>query len=137
VATVARSAGRQSTHDRVIALVAERWASPQEHNITTNPGSERNRWAGSDDRYPDLVGWARGNSGDVLRWVAEVETEESVTEAEARGQWRTYAAIGVPFYLVVPQGYGARSRELARAAGVGLTAVYEYAFANGIFQLTR
>lgn len=56
--TVGRSAGKQSTHDRVIALVAERWAKPLEHNIATNPGSERNRWAGSDDQYPT---WSPGS----------------------------------------------------------------------------
>lgn len=59
-----------------------------------------------------------------------------MSAVEARDQWRGYATLGVPFYLVVPHGYGVRARELAQAAGVGVAAVYQYAFVSGVFQLT-
>jgi hypothetical protein len=101
----APAAGSQP-HDRVIALVAERWTNPRKYNVATNPGLGAEPVGRSDDQCPDRLGWVRENNRYPLWWVAEVETEASVTESEARGQWRTYALIGVPFYLVVPKDSG-------------------------------
>lgn len=135
--TIQRSEARQPVHDHVVELVARQWANTLRFNIATNQGSEKNRWAGSHQNYPDLVGWVRDGAQDRLVWVAEVETEDTVSEAEARGQWREYAALPVPFYLIVPKGYAATARQLVAKVGITLDAVYEYSFVNGAFQLTN
>jgi hypothetical protein len=137
MASVARSGPKQGVHDRVIGLLAQRWSKRGEFTIATNPGSEKNRWAGSDQNYPDLVAWVRDGSRDKVVWIAEVETEESVTEVEARAQWRDYNRIGTRFYLVVPAGYGATARQLAARVGITLDGVYEYRVVNGGLDVTQ
>lgn len=137
MSTITRNFGKQSVHDLVISLVAQRWTNPLKYNITTNPGSEKNRWVGSDKNYPDVICWVKEFNRQRAQWIAEVETEESVTQAKARGQWRDYAAIGVPFYLIVPKGYRMSAQVYAVMAGVRVAGIYEFAFINRGFQLTR
>lgn len=131
-----RDFGKQSIHDHVVRLVEQRWQDNSRHFITINPGSEKNQMVGPSNDYPDVIGWGLVGGRKVLRWVAEVETEESVTEDEARGQWKSYAALGVPFYLIVPSGYGQYARALTARAGVIVARVHEYAFQGTGFYLT-
>ncbi|MGH7164712.1 MAG: hypothetical protein ACREIS_04205 [Nitrospiraceae bacterium] len=136
MSTTAREAGIQTLHDQVVSQVAQRWAKSVQSQITINTDAERNRWAGSDRRYPDILGWKLLSGRNTIDWIAEVETEESVTEDLARGRWRDYAALGVPFYLFVPKGWRTTAQQLAAGSHVKLNGVYEYAFVSGTFQLS-
>ena len=133
--TITHEPGVQSLHDHVVNLVAQRWAKSLHCRITINTGSEKNRWAGSDRSYPDIVGWKPSLGRHTLELIAEVATEESIAGAEVYRRWQDYAALGVPFYLFVPKGYRAKAQQLAAKAGVALNGIYEYAFVNGMFQL--
>jgi hypothetical protein len=132
-----RDFGKQSIHDLVIGILKQRWMDTTKYNIDTNPGSEKNRWVGSEQnkQYPDLIAWAREFNRDRARWIAEVETEESVTVSEASGQWTGYAKLGLPFYLVVPIGYKRSAEMLAGTAGIKVARVYEYWFADNRLQI--
>jgi hypothetical protein len=129
-----RTFAKQSVHDHIVRLVARQWAKPLSYYITINPGAEKNIAAGR-GQYPDLVGWKVAAGKKILQWVAEVETEESVTEAEARTQWRSYAGLGVPFYLIVPKGYRTPAQVCARRALLSLPHITEYGFEIKTFRL--
>lgn len=127
----------QTKHDRVIALLVQKWSDPGKYNITTNPGSEKNRWVGSDANYPDIVAWRRVGSQDTCVWFAEVETEDSVSESHAKDQWAKYDSLPGPFYLVVPAGLGATARQIARRAALTIDAFFEWDFVASSFTVTR
>ncbi len=130
-----RDFGKQAIHDHVVRLVAQRWAEPGRLRIDTNPGVERNVWTGPAQIYPDLVGWTQQGRLKAPMWIAEVETEETVTENEARTQWRDYASLGVPFFLIVPRGYRSRAQVLSTKVGIAPKGIYEYGFLNTSFLL--
>ncbi|TAJ08784.1 MAG: hypothetical protein EPO61_07705 [Nitrospirae bacterium] len=116
-----------SLHDQVVSLVAQRWAKSFQCKVTINPGSETDE--------PDVLGWQFTPSGNQVEWIAEVETEDSLTKLDRYKRWQTLADKSVPFYLVVPKGYRSKVRQLAVMAGVDLNGIYEYAFLNETFQL--
>jgi hypothetical protein len=136
MSTITREAGIQSLHDHVVSLVAQRWAKSAPNKITINTDAERHQWAVSDRSYPDVVGWRFNGGKNTIEWIAEVETEESLSEPETRSRWQEGAVLGVPFYLFVPKGHREAARKLAAAAGITLNGVYEYAFVNEVFQLS-
>lgn len=117
----------QSLHGQVVSLVAQRWAKSFQCKVTINPR------AGTGE--PDLFGWQFSPSGNRVEWIAEVETENSLTELDRYKRWQALADKSVPFYLFVPKGYRAKVRQLAVMAGVDLNGIYEYAFLNDTFQL--
>nr|MBI3614506.1 hypothetical protein [Nitrospirota bacterium] len=116
-----------SLHDQVVSLVAQRWAKSFQCKVTINPGSETTE--------PDVFGWQFSPAGNRVEWIAEVETEESLTGLDRYKRWQTLADKSVPFYLFVPKGYRSKVRQLAVMAGVDLNGIYEYAFLNETFQL--
>ncbi len=65
-----------------------------------------------------------------------METEDTLTEAQARGQWRRSASMLVPLYLVVPQGTRHRAWSLAFQAGVAVHHVFEYRVDEGGVELS-
>lgn len=117
----------QSLHGQVVSLVAQRWAKSFQCKVTINPRAETGE--------PDLFGWQFSPSGNRVEWIAEVETEDSLTELDRYKRWQALADKSVPFYLFVPKGYRAKVRQLAVMAGVDLNGIYEYAFLNDTFQL--
>lgn len=123
-----RDFGKQAIHDHVVRLVAQRWADPPRMHLDVNPGMEEHIWLEAARTCPDLVGWRRSGREKTPVMIAAVETEETVNEIEARDQWRVYGKLGVPFFLIVPQGYGAEAQRLASQVGVAPRSVYEYAF---------
>lgn len=135
MSTITREAGIQSLHDHVVSLVAQRWAKSAESKITINTDVERHRWAVSDRSYPDIVGWKFNSGKNIIEWIAEVETDESLSEPDTHSRWREDAVLGVPFYLFVPKGYREMAQKLAVTTGVTLNGTYEYAFVNETFQL--
>ena len=118
--------GMQSMHDRVVALAAQQWNNPLQHAITTNPGGQKNRWVGSEKIYPDIIAWKRDLNRDVAVWIAEVETQDSITSEEAYTQWKKYSNLNTPFYLIVPKGYRAYAKNLANRARITVSGIYEY-----------
>ncbi len=99
-----RSGEKQSVHDRVVKACGRAWGSgvdKKTYEVHTNPGQEKNQSANSND-YPDVV-VTRRDSGTVT-YIDEVETSESVTDAEAKGQWLRYGKLGVVFDLTVERG---------------------------------
>lgn len=117
----------QSLHGQVVSLVAQRWAKSFQCKVTISSGAETGA--------PDLFGWQFSTSGNRVEWIAEVETEDSLTELDRYKRWQALADKSVPFYLFVPKGYRAKVRQLAVMAGVDLNGIYEYAFLNDTFQL--
>ncbi|HKW86676.1 MAG TPA: hypothetical protein VJM82_06380 [Nitrospiraceae bacterium] len=136
MSTITREVGIQSLHDHVVSLVAQRWAKSVHCTVTINTDGERHRWAGSDRSYPDIVGWRLNFGRNTIEWVAEVETEESLSDPETHGRWQEDAVLGVPFYLFVPKGHRETAQKLAATTGVTLNGVYEYTFVNEMFQLS-
>jgi hypothetical protein len=117
----------QSLHDQVVSLVAQRWAKSFQCKVTINPGSESGE--------PDVLGWQFSPAGNRVQWIAEVETEESLSQLDRYKRWQGLADKSVPFYLFVPKGYRSKVRQLAVMAGVDLNGIYEYTFLNETFQL--
>jgi len=135
MSTITREAGIQSLHDHVVSLVAQRWAKSVQSKVTINTDAERHRWVESDRSYPDIVGWKLSAGRNTIEWIAEVETEESLSEPDTQGRWREDAVLGVPFYLFVPKGHRETAQKLAAMTGVILNCTYEYSFVNETFQV--
>lgn len=136
MSTITHEPGIQSLHDHVVSLVAQRWAKSVRINITINTDADRSRWAASDRSYPDIVG-SRFNEGrNTIEWIAEVETEQSLSQPNTQDRLREGAGWGVPFYLFVPKGQREAAQKLAATTGVTLNGTYEYFFLNGTFQLS-
>jgi hypothetical protein len=120
MASITRSEDAQDTHDRWVAVIAEeRMTFPEfpQRKTYINPGTQKNYRVRTSDGamfYPDIVVIdSSRDPADNLVLIGEVETSDSVTEAEA-DQWREFAKVSpVPFYLYVPKGSGARAKQLA------------------------
>lgn len=94
---------RQSEHDNVIkaAEIKYKLYRNLNYSITTNPNQQHNLGIGKENLlYPDLI--IRDILGEVTS-IIEVETEDSITQTEAEIQWKEYANLGYPFYLLVPE----------------------------------
>ncbi len=109
-----RTSASQSTHDRVIADVA---AVQQDYEALTNPGHDHN-WSlpiGQETAFPDLILCGRGTR--TVAHLIEVETEDSVTEAES-DQWAMYARGPGQFWLLVPSTSLALAQQICRRRGI-------------------
>jgi len=122
-----------SLHDQVVSLIGRRWTNSVSCNLETNPGAETNGWAGSAKSAPDIVGWAPYSGRNTPLWIAEVETEDTITEEKARSRWQDFSAMGIPLILIVPRGCKALARFCATRAEVTIAGIYEYALStNGL-----
>lgn len=127
--------GIQSVHDQVVNLVAERWATTMQCTVTVNTPAREHGWSTAERKYPDLIGLKTGPKGNLVEWIAEVETEESFSELDAHGRWQDYTALGLRFYLFVPKGRGATAEFFASRAGARINRIFEYSFVEEQFQL--
>lgn len=94
---------RQSEHDNVIKAAETKFRQFRNLNysIITNPNQQHKLGIGKENPiYPDII--IRNTLGEVTS-IIEVETEDSVTQTEAEIQWKEYANLGYPFYLLVPE----------------------------------
>lgn len=109
-----RFAPSQSLHDRVIQAIK---ATQEKHDTYTNPGQEQNISVriGQEDVHPDLV-LCKPNTMTVEH-VIEVETEESVTEAES-AQWGRYSRGPGKFWLMVPTNQLTTAQAICRRKGI-------------------
>lgn len=123
------------SHDQVLNLIAQRWVQVGYCKVTIRPGDAAGAWPQFREVSPDLVGWQYGGGRQRLEWIAEVETQESLAQANREGRWRDGASLGLPFFLFVPRGLRGTAQRLAMNAGVKLNGIYEYSFVNNMFQL--
>lgn len=125
-----RQIGKQPIHDFVIRSIPELWEKRGRQSVEINPGSEKNRSAKSAGLYPDVMGFESEDGQGRLQWVAEVETEDTVTLRKARTHWRQSAALGVPFFVIVPIGFRDLASLIAQHEGVPVAGFYHYWFEN-------
>jgi hypothetical protein len=131
MSTTLREQGIETVHDRVVSLVAQRWAKAFHCKVTIQTDLEQNRWADPDQQC-DIVGWYVTSGGHTMEWMAEVETEDSLADAETTVRWRKTLARGIPFYLLVPRGMKEPAQKLAQDASVVFSCVYEYTLVNDV-----
>ena len=126
-----RTARDQEQHDLAIRRICRaRLSRRPGWEFYTNPGDCRNYALVLPDGarvYPDIVGRRRGDGSSS--YIAEVETESTVTEGEA-AQWKQFAELGKRFILYIPAGSLLYARELCHAHGI---AVHGYR----VYELTR
>jgi hypothetical protein len=129
--TSLREHGAETVHDQVVSLVAQRWAKAFVCKVTVKTGVEQHAWEGPEQRC-DIVGWYVSSGGDTMEWMAEVETEESLSDMQVSDKWKRTMARGIPFYLLVPQGLKESAHKLTEDASVVINCIYEYTFINGV-----
>ena len=91
-----RNFSNQSLHDRVIDVAVNRLTSWKTYQ---NPGQEKNAHIGT--AYPDII--LTNITSEVIEFIIEVETTDSITAHEAANQWSSYAKLSGTFYLLVPR----------------------------------
>jgi len=136
VQTIVDDVETLSLHDRVVRLIGQRWTNSVSCSLETTPGSVTNGWASSARSAPDIVGWAQNTGRNTPLWIAEVETEDTITEEKARNRWQDFSAMGVPLILIVPRGYKALAQFFAARVGVSIAGIYEYALSENELELT-
>jgi hypothetical protein len=130
-----RTESRQLIHDRALKdIVRLRFAFPTEkyrdfktyvnHPVRTM-GVEL---PGGLVAYPDIV--VVQHPENNTRILAEVETNETVTEAVARWEWLPYADLA-PLYLYVPVGKGDDALNLCRQLGIPVVGVRTWRYIAG------
>ena len=90
-----RSKLEQSEHDLVVGQSADTYRATG-RTAYSNPGTKKNR--DIDGLYPDILAIER----DGLKFIEEIETENTVTEDECESQWKPYSESAYTFKLVVP-----------------------------------
>jgi hypothetical protein len=136
MSTLIRESGIQSLHDQVVSEVAQRWAKSFQCKVTIHTETVQPDRSFPGFKEPDIVGWQFSPEGNRLEWVAEVETEESLADAQTLARLQKRTVLQVPFYLIVPRGYRQAAQLLAMRAGLSPNGLYEYAVLNGTIQLT-
>ncbi|MDE2844141.1 MAG: hypothetical protein OXN21_12285 [Chloroflexota bacterium] len=109
-----RQSTKQSEHDAAISAAKQIYENKGKY-VWTNPGSQKNKtWNG---RYIDVIA---AESAEATRaWVIEVETDDSVSESEARDQWQDYDEVYQGrWYLVVPRDSKEKAEQLMKKHGI-------------------
>ena len=109
-----RTVGAQSAHDAAVSAAGQIYQQ-RGRSSWLNPDGEKNKsWSG---RYIDVI--VPANTEQTSAWVIEVETEDSVSDAEAREQWRDYdQAYQQRWHLAVPAGSADKARGLLTGNGI-------------------
>lgn len=106
----------QDFHDFVITE-AVKALNQNDYDIYINPNQQKN--AGINDNYPDIVMTEKG--GKTVKFIIEVETDDSINLNEAETQWKKYAnEIKATFYLLVPESSAFKAKELCHKVGVNV-----------------
>ncbi len=134
MSTTLRERGIETIHDQVVSLVAQRWAKAFQCRVTIHTSLEQDPWADPQQEC-DIVGWQVRSAGNAIEWMAEVETADSIGDAETLSKWKQAMVRGIPFYLFVPRGFKESAQKLAGDASVPFSCVYEYTFVNGLCQV--
>lgn len=134
MSTVLREQGIVTVHDQVVSLVAQRWAKAFHCKVTIHTSLQENPWADPQQQC-DIIGWRVSPSGNIMEWMAEVETDESIRDVATVSEWKGTVVRGVPFYLLVPRGLKESAQKLAEDASVPVSGIYEYTFVKGLCQV--
>jgi hypothetical protein len=67
-----------------------------------------------------------------MEWMAEVETEDSLTDIQIIDKWKRTITRGIPFYLVVPRGMKDLAFKLTQEQLILVNCIYEFTFINGV-----
>lgn len=103
-------------HDNVINETIKQ-LNNVEFDIYSNPGQSRN--AGIGDNYPDIIMTEKGNN--KVKFIIEVETEDTVNIYEANKQWKKYAnEIDATFYLLIPEKNRNAAQILCNKVGINV-----------------
>ena len=97
----------QSDHDGAIRAAKSIYA---DHSIRVwiNPDGEQNKsW---DGKYIDII--VPTASDKHMAWVVELETIATITDQEAREQWKSYDDVYSFWHLAVPRGSEDKAKEL-------------------------
>jgi hypothetical protein len=93
-----RASERQSKHDLAVHAAAQIYTDNKRHTWINPDGEKNKNWCG---KYIDVI--AVKNPRDSSAWVIEIETEDSVSDNEARYQWKDYDSVYTKrWYLAVP-----------------------------------
>jgi hypothetical protein len=114
-----RTPQRQSEHDTAVRAAQQIYAERGKH-VWINPGGEKNKsWV---SRYIDVI--AATNPNADRAWLIEVETMDSVNDAEAKSQWKDYDAVYTTrWYLAVPWESKAAAEVLLARHGISHCAI--------------
>ncbi|MGN1211273.1 MAG: hypothetical protein ACI4TM_06270, partial [Candidatus Cryptobacteroides sp.] len=82
-----RTPENENLHNRVIEELVK-VLNQKDYDIYTNPGNDHVYHIG--DNYPDLLMTKRGEK--TVRFILEVETQDSVIIEEAFAQWKKFAS---------------------------------------------
>ena len=126
-----RERGIETVHDQVVSVVAQRWAKAFVCKVTIRTGLEQNPWA-EPEQACDIVGWYVNSGGHTMEWMAEVETEDSLGNAQIIDKWRGMISRGIPFYLLVPRGMKEAALKLTQEQSMTVSCIYEFTFINGV-----
>jgi hypothetical protein len=126
-----REQGIESVHDQVVSLVAQRWAKAFVCKVTVRMGRGPDS-SGEANQQCDIVGWYVSSGGNTMEWMAEVETEESLTDSQTVDKWRRAISRGIPFYLLVPRGMKELANKLTQDSSLLVSCIYEFTFINGV-----
>ena len=55
--------------------------------------------------------------------MSEVETEDSIMDAETVSEWKKAVVRGIPFYLFVPRGFKESAQNMGQGMPLSLSAV--------------
>ena len=134
MSTLLREQGIVTVHDQVVSLVAQRWAKAFCCKVTIHTSLEQDPWADPQQEC-DIVGWHVSSAGNTMEWMAEVETADSIGDAETPSKWKKTMLRGIPFYLLIPRGLKESAQKLAGDAAVPVSGIYEYTFVNDLCQV--
>jgi len=121
----------QQKHDTLLDMVARKIKIPV-WDLTTNPGSEQNAGVaypsptGQAIAYPDWVAYERFTK--KLAAVGEVETEESVSDAEAAEEWSLFVNLAPKFFLYLPKECEEEGKRLLRKHRLRPEGLFLYRF---------
>ena len=126
-----RERGIETVHDQVVSVVAQRWAKAFVCKVTVRTGLEHRPWA-DPNQLCDIVGWYVSSGGNTMEWMAEVETNDSLADAQVVDKWRRMVTRGIPFYLLVPRGMKEAALKLTQDQSITVGCIYEFTFINGV-----
>jgi hypothetical protein len=125
-----REQGIETVHDQVVSLVAQRWAKAFVCKVTIRTGLA-NPWV-DPNQFCDIVGWYVSSGGNTMEWMAEVETEDCLGDAQVVEKWKRTITRGIPFYLLVPRGFKDVAIKLTEEQSISVSCIYEFTFINGV-----
>ncbi|HYE67332.1 MAG TPA: hypothetical protein VEA58_01900 [Anaerovoracaceae bacterium] len=104
---------KQSDHDGGVRAAGQIYRERGKY-VWTNPDGEKNQPWGT--YYIDVI--AADSPSPTVAWVVEIETDDSVNDAEARTQWVNYAKAYSHWSLAVPNGYVQTAEGLLNRYGI-------------------